>query len=42
MIKKTILAFDKVINALPIEDQKDLFSLLIRDITVWGFDPEIE
>lgn len=42
MIKKTILAFDKVISALPIEDQKDLFHLLIRDITVWGFDPAKE
>ncbi|MBP9854148.1 MAG: recombinase family protein [Candidatus Omnitrophica bacterium] len=42
MIKKTILAFDKVINALPIEDQKDIFNLLIRDITVWGFEPEKE
>lgn len=42
MIKKTLLAFDKVINALPIEDQKGLFNLLIQGITVWGFDPEKE
>jgi hypothetical protein len=40
MIKKTLLAFDKVINALSLEDQKDLFNLLIKEITVWGFDPE--
>ena len=42
MIKKTLLAFDKVVNSLPIEDQKDLFNLLIKEITVWGFDPEKE
>lgn len=42
MIKKTLLAFDKVVNALPIEDQKDLFNLLIKDITVWSFDPQKE
>ena len=42
MIKKTLLAFDKVVNSLPIEDQKDLFNLLIKEITVCGFDPEKE
>ena len=42
MIKKTLIAFDKVINALSIEDQKDLFNLLIKEITVWGFDPDKE
>ncbi len=42
MIKKTLLAFDKVVNSLPIEDQKDLFNLLIKEITVWGFDPDKE
>ncbi len=42
MVKKTLLAFDKVVNALPIEDQKDLFNLLIREITVWSFDPKNE
>ncbi len=39
MIKKTLLSFDKIVNSLPIEDQKDLFQLLIKEITVWGFDP---
>ena len=42
MVKKTLLAFDKIVNALPIEDQKDLFNLLIREITVWSFDPQKE
>ena len=42
MIKKTLLSFDKVINSLPIEDQKELFQLLIKEITVWGFDPTKE
>ena len=42
MIKKTLLAFDKVVNALPIEDQKDLFNLLIREIIVHSFDPQNE
>lgn len=42
MIKKTLLAFDKVVNALPIEDQKDLFNLLIKEITVHSFDPKNE
>lgn len=39
MIKKTLLSFDKVVNALPIEDQKEVFQLLIKEIIVWGFDP---
>lgn len=39
MIKKTLFSFDKIINSLPMEDQKELFQLLIKEITVWGFDP---
>ncbi|MBF0523259.1 MAG: hypothetical protein HQL24_09425, partial [Candidatus Omnitrophica bacterium] len=42
MIKKTLSAFDKVTNSLSLEDQKDLFNLLIKEITVWGFDPDKE
>ena len=42
MIKKTLLSFDKIINSLPMEDQKELFQLLIKEITVWGFDPTKE
>ncbi len=42
LISKTLLSFDKVVNSLPIEDQKDLFQLLIKQITVWGFDPAKE
>ena len=42
MVEKTLLSFDKVINSLPLEDQKDLFQLLIREITVWSFDPAKE
>ena len=42
MIKKTLLVFDKVVNSLSLEDQKDLFQLLIKEITVWSFDPAKE
>lgn len=42
MIKKTLFAFDKVVNSLPIDEQKELIALLIRDITVWSFDPTNE
>ena len=42
MIKKTLLAFDKIINSLPIEDQKELFNLLIREVTIWNYDPTKE
>jgi DNA invertase Pin-like site-specific DNA recombinase len=42
MVRKTLLSFDKVISSLPLEDQKDLFQLLIREITVWSFDPAQE
>ena len=42
MIKKTLFAFDKVVNSLPIDEQKELIALLIRDITVWSFDPTKE
>ncbi len=35
-IKKTLLAFDKIISALPIEDQKELLQLLIKEIRVIG------
>ena len=42
MIKKTLLSFDKIINSLPPEDQKELFQLLIKEIIVWGFDPSKE
>jgi site-specific DNA recombinase len=42
LIRKTLLSFDKVVGSLPIEDQKDLFQLLIKQITVWSFDPTKE
>ncbi len=42
IIKKTLLSFDKIINSLPPEDQKELFHLLIKEIIVWGFDPTKE
>ncbi len=38
-IKKTLLSFDKIISALPIEDQKELLQLLIKEIRVFSFDP---
>lgn len=41
-IAKTLQEFDKVISALPIEDQKDVFQLLFREIRVWSFDPTKE
>ena len=42
LICKTLLSFDRVVNSLPLEDQKDLFQLLIKQITVWSFDPAKE
>lgn len=42
LVQKTLLSFDKVINSLPLEDQKDVFQLLIHQITVWSFDPTKE
>ena len=41
-VKKTLLAFDKIISSLSLEDQKELFQLLIKEITVWSFDPAKE
>ena len=41
-IARTLQAFDKVISVLPIDDQKELFQLLIREITVWHYDPAKE
>ncbi len=41
-VKKTLLAFDKIANSLPMEDQKELFQLLIKEIMVWSFDPAKE
>ena len=38
-IKKTLLALDKIVGALPIEDQKELLQLLIKEIMVFSFDP---
>ncbi len=40
-IKKTLFAFDKIISALPIEDQKELLQLLIKEIRVFSFDPAV-
>lgn len=42
VIKEALLSFDKIISALPLEDQKELFQLLIKEIMVWSFDPEKE
>lgn len=41
-IKEALLSFDKIISVLPLEDQKELFQLLIKEIKVWSFDPEKE
>ena len=38
-IKKTLHVFDKVISVLPIEDQKELLQLIIKEIRVFRFDP---
>ncbi|MBU1122493.1 MAG: recombinase family protein [Candidatus Omnitrophota bacterium] len=42
VIQKGLRNFDKVIDALPLEDQKELMQLLIKEITVYPFDPEKE
>ena len=39
IIQKGLQNFDKVINVLSLEDQKELMQLLIKEITVYPFDP---
>ncbi len=40
LIQRGLQNFDKVIDTLPLEDQKELMQLLIKEITVYPFDPE--
>ncbi|MBU0604723.1 MAG: hypothetical protein KKH77_00345, partial [Candidatus Omnitrophica bacterium] len=42
IIQKGLQKFDKVIDTLPLEDQKELMQLLIKEIIVYPFDPEKE
>ena len=39
IIQKGLQNFDKVIDTLPLEDQKELMQLLIKEIVVYPFDP---
>ena len=40
MVQRGLENFDKVINTLPLEDQKELIQLLIKEITIYPFDPD--
>jgi site-specific DNA recombinase len=39
IIQRGLQNFDRVIDILPLEDQKELMQLLIKEITVYPFDP---
>ena len=42
VIKRSLEQFDKVIESLSLEDQKELIQLLIKEIVVFSFDPKKE
>jgi DNA-binding XRE family transcriptional regulator len=42
IIRKALEHFDQVIDSLPLDDQKELIQLLVREIKVYPFAPEKE
>ncbi|MFC1497166.1 recombinase family protein [Verrucomicrobiota bacterium] len=42
VIADSLLAFDNVVKNLPLEEQKELISLIVKEINVSQFDPEKE
>ena len=42
LIRRSLQDFERLVNLLPLEDQKELFQLLIREVEVHCFDPAKE
>lgn len=42
VLKKCLQEFDRMVEALPLEDQKELMQLIIKEITVQPFDPDLQ
>lgn len=42
VIRRSLVDFAGLVSMLPIEDQKELFQLLVREVEVWPFDPAKE
>ncbi len=42
IIRRSLQDFERLVNLLPLEDQKELFQLLIREVEVHLFDPAKE
>ena len=42
IIRKSLQDFEQVVDLLPMEDQKELLQLLIKEIYVYPFDPKRE
>ena len=40
IIQRSLQDFSRLIEVLPLEDQKELMQLLIEEIVVWPYDPE--
>lgn len=42
LIRRGLQDFERLVVLLPLEDQKELFQLLVREVVVWPFEPERE
>ena len=42
LIRRGLQDFERLVGLLPLEDQKELFQLLVREVVVWPFEPERE
>jgi len=42
LIRRALQDFERLVGLLPLEDQKELFQLLLREVEVAPFDPERE
>ena len=42
LIRRSLQDFARLVGLLPLEDQKELFQPLVREVAVWPFEPERE
>jgi site-specific DNA recombinase len=42
LIRRSLADFAGLVSLLPLEDQKELFQLLVREVEVWPYDPAEE
>ena len=42
LIRRGLKDFERLVGLLPLEDQKELFQLLVREVVVWPLEPERE